>query len=91
MRADYFGRSAYAMVTGMSSMVLMFGSITGPLLAGILADRTGSYETAFTILAVLAALGSVLFALATKPTPPPRRQREPGVAGGGIATPEAVG
>jgi len=49
----------------------------GPVIAGILADRSGSYRLGFTLLAALAALGSVFFALATRPTPPSRPEVEP--------------
>ena len=38
----------------------------------MLADRTGTYRLGFTVLAVLAALGSFCFLLARRP-PPPRR------------------
>ena len=50
----------------------MLGMMGGPLMAGILADRTGSYQVGFTTLAILAALGSVFFALAVRPAPPHR-------------------
>jgi MFS family permease len=55
---------------GYTSLVLMVGIVGGPLFAGILADVTGSYRIGFTILAVLAASGSVMFALAKPPAPP---------------------
>jgi PGF-CTERM protein len=48
-------------------MVLMVGMMGGPLVAGILADRTGSYVPGFTVLAGLAALGSGFFLLARRP------------------------
>ena len=67
IRADYFGSTAFAQIMGYTSLILMFGMVGGPLLAGILADITGSYQTGFTILAALAATGSVLFALARPP------------------------
>lgn len=67
IRADYFGRTSYGAILGTSSLITMFGSITGPLVAGILADRTGNYELGFTILAVLAGMGSVFFLLAKRP------------------------
>ena len=38
-------------------VITMFGSITGPIVAGVLADQTDSYELGFTILAVLAGMG----------------------------------
>lgn len=67
IRADYFGSTAFAQIMGYTSLILMFGMVGGPLLAGITADVTGSYRTGFTILAGLAATGSVLFALARPP------------------------
>jgi MFS family permease len=72
IRADYFGSAAFGTITGISSMVVMFGMVGGPIIAGVLADRTGSYEMGFRILAGLAALGSIFFVLARRP-PPPRR------------------
>ena len=68
IRADYFGRSSFGQIMGMSSLVVTLGSISGPLVAGILADRTGSYATGFNILAVLAGMGSIFFLLARKPS-----------------------
>jgi MFS family permease len=68
IRADYFGATAFAQIMGYTSLILMFGMVGGPLLAGVLADTTGSYRTGFTILAALAATGSVLFALARPPS-----------------------
>jgi MFS family permease len=72
IRADYFGAASFGMISGISSMVLMLGMMGGPLVAGILADRTGSYVPGFHILAALAALGSVFFVLATPPQAPRR-------------------
>src|SRR5919106_1683790 len=69
IRADYFGSAAFGTITGISSMVLMVGMMGGPLVAGILADRTGSYVPGFSVLAGLAALGSVFFLLARRPRP----------------------
>jgi MFS family permease len=53
---------------GLSAAIIAFGQIAGPLVAGILADMTGDYKTGFTVLALIAASGSVLFLLALKPT-----------------------
>ncbi|MGH6914476.1 MAG: MFS transporter [Geminicoccales bacterium] len=72
-RADCFGRASFAQVLGFSSMIVMFGMTAGPLVAGYLADETGNYRLGFTILGILAGLGSLFFAFATTPTPP-RRQ-----------------
>ncbi len=76
-RAECFGRESFAQVLGFSSMIVMFGMTLGPLFAGFLADRTGDYQLAFVILGVIACLGSLLFAFATKPTPPSAQPVEP--------------
>jgi sugar phosphate permease len=67
IRADYFGRRSIGMIMGLSNLVTVFGQIGGPLIAGIFADWTGDYRVGFTILAVLAALGSLLFWMARRP------------------------
>jgi sugar phosphate permease len=72
LRADYFGSAAFGTITGISSMVVMLGMMAGPLVAGILADRTGSYVLGFSILASLAGVGSMFFVLARRPAPPAR-------------------
>jgi OFA family oxalate/formate antiporter-like MFS transporter len=76
IRADYFGSTSFAQIMGYSSVILMFGMVGGPLLAGVLADVTGDYRAGFTILAGLAATGSLFFAAAR----PPRRQASSGAA-----------
>ncbi len=70
LRADYFGSTSFAKIMGISSMIVMTGMMGGPLVAGVLADRTGSYQTGFTLLAVLAGLGMLFFVAATPPAPP---------------------
>ena len=70
LRADYFGRSAIGMILGLSFMIIMVGQIGGPMIAGLLADATGDYRAGFTLLAVLAGLGSVFFIAAKKPARP---------------------
>ncbi len=61
MRADYFGRAAFASVMGFSSLVVMVGSVAGPLVIGLVADATGSYDGAFAALAVIGVAGAVAF------------------------------
>jgi MFS family permease len=72
LRADYFGSTSFAQIMGLSSMIVMVGMMGGPLVAGILADQTGSYRIGFTVLALLAGLGMVFFILAAPPTAPDR-------------------
>ncbi len=70
MRADYFGRKAYAQVMGFSALVMMVGMTGGPIFGGLLRDATGTYTLAFVILAVCAAAGSIAMLAARKPDPP---------------------
>ena len=70
IRAEYFGRAAFGVIVGLSSMITTFGNTFGPIVAGVLAESTGRYETGLTVLAVLAGLGFVFFLLATRPRPP---------------------
>ena len=72
IRADYFGTRSIGMIVGLSSMITMIGNTAGPLIAGSLADATGNYKLGFTLLAVLAAMGSVFFFMAKKPDIPDR-------------------
>jgi MFS family permease len=74
IRADYFGRSAIGMILGLSFMIIVIGQIGGPMIAGMAADVTGNYRTGFTLLALLAGLGSMFFVLAKRPVPPLRSQ-----------------
>ena len=75
IRADYFGSASFGVITGTSSMIVMLGMMAGPLVAGILADLTGSYETGFRVIAGLAALGSIFFALSKRPAHPREERR----------------
>ena len=70
IRADYFGRRAFGSIMGVSSLLVMAGTISGPLVAGILADRTGDFRLGFTILAIVSGIGSVFFMLARRPARP---------------------
>ena len=67
IRADSFGRRSIGIILGLSSLIISIGQIGGPLVAGMFADATGNYRTGFTVLAVIAGLGSTLFILARKP------------------------
>jgi MFS family permease len=55
---------------GYSSLVISVGMVSGPLIAGFMADRFGNYQYGFTVLAVLAAFGSIFFLFATPPKSP---------------------
>ena len=67
IRADYFGRRSIGMILGLSSVIIVVGQIGGPLIAGVLADMNGNYRAGFTVLAMLAGVGSLFFLLARRP------------------------
>ena len=67
MRADYFGRRQIGMIIGISSLIVVMGQMTGPMLAGYLADTFGNYRTAYTVLALLPGGGSLFFLTLKKP------------------------
>jgi MFS family permease len=67
IRADYFGRRSIGTIMGLSATITVFGQIGGPLVAGALADWTGNYRAGFTLLAVMAGVGSLFFLVAKPP------------------------
>ncbi|CAN0091945.1 unnamed protein product, partial [Phaeothamnion confervicola] len=68
IRADYFGRRSIGMILGLSALIIVIGQIGGPIVAGIFADATGNYRMGFTVLAILAGVGSLFFLLAKRPS-----------------------
>lgn len=73
LRADYFGRAAFAMVMGFSSLIVTVGSVLGPLAVGLLADSAGGYEWGFGVLAVVGLVGAAAFFVLEAP---PKRVAE---------------
>lgn len=67
LRADYFGLQAIGMILGLSAIIISLGQVAGPMIAGVFADLNGNYRAGFTILALVAGSGSLLFMLARKP------------------------
>ncbi|MCP3913001.1 MAG: MFS transporter [Actinomycetia bacterium] len=70
MRADYFGPKSFGTIMGWSSMIMMVGTMTGPLLVGYLRDQTDSYTRGFTVVTAMASVAIVFFALASRPPRP---------------------
>ena len=87
LRADYFGRRDFGKIMGFSSLIVMFGMMSGPVIAGAMADAFGNYELGFTVLAGIAALGTLFFAMAR----PPRRPDAPPVPRGALGATAAAG
>lgn len=70
LRASYFGRKAYATITGYTTLFIAMTNIAYPIFAGWSYDVSGSYTTAFLILTGLQALAIAFMYLAKKPEPP---------------------
>lgn len=68
LRADYFGLQAIGMILGLSALLIAGGQVIGPMLAGGLKDLAGDYRVGFSIIALVAGAGSILFLMAKKPT-----------------------
>jgi MFS family permease len=70
IRADYFGASSFGTIMGWSSLIVMLGMTLGPIVAGLVADISGSYTPGFAGLASAGLFGSLFFAFSTKPAHP---------------------
>ncbi len=68
--ADYFGRKAFATISGFRSSIQMVGIIIGPVVSGFVYDKTGSYEWAFLGFAAASIVSMFLVIMAL---PPARR------------------
>ena len=77
LRADYFGSSSFGQIMGYSSLIVMIGMASGPIIVATLTDSTGSYTAGFTVVAILAGLGTLFFVFATPPPPPVRSTIKP--------------
>ena len=69
IRGEYFGKRAFATITGISMAPLYALLLAAPLFAATLFDATDSYRLAFLILGGLGALSGPLFLFAKKPEP----------------------
>ena len=71
MRAEYFGSRSFGAIMGVSSLVVTLGGVIAPVVAAWAYDATQSYTMSFTILGILAALGSLFLVFLPKPTDAP--------------------
>ena len=70
---ENFGLRSFGSIAGLMSLTSTVTFAVGPLLSGLVFDTTGSYSTAFAVVAVLLALGVILLSQAS----PPGTPREP--------------
>ncbi len=67
IRGEYFGRSSFGMIMGLSQVPMNLMLLAAPVFAGVVRDVTGEYTFAFAVLAALNMLGGVMFLMASKP------------------------
>ena len=67
IRGVYFGRRAFASITGWSMVPMNVLLLAAPVFAGIMVDLTGSYAVPFITVAVVCLAGSCLFLLLGEP------------------------
>ncbi|MCX7770345.1 MAG: MFS transporter [Proteobacteria bacterium] len=64
---DYVGPQSSAKAFGFITFIFGLGQITGPAIAGIMAQKTGSFSSSFYMSAILAGLAIILSMLLKKP------------------------
>jgi MFS family permease len=67
IRGEYFGRSSFGKIMGMSQVPMNIMLLGAPIYPAILHDMQGSYDFAFLSLAALNFVGGVMFLFAKKP------------------------
>ena len=73
IRGEYFGRSSFGKIMGMSQVPMNIMLLGAPIYPAIIHDAYGSYDFAFLSLAFLNFIGGAMFLLAKKPVKPVRR------------------
>ncbi len=67
IRAEYFGRQNFATISGLSSAIMVFGTVGGPTFTGFSYDKTGGYGLAFAVFIGTTIASSVMMLMATRP------------------------
>ncbi len=80
IRGDYFGKRAFATITGISTAPLYILTLVAPLFAAALFDIRDSYTIPFSVLGALGLLSGFLFLMARRPAYPARPGAPPRTA-----------
>ena len=75
--ANYYGRASLGAIKGFTAPFRMISSF-GPVLAGLIRDKTESFTGAFVLFACVAVLMLVLMVFATQPRKAPVEPRPAG-------------
>ena len=73
IRGTYFGRKAFAAITGISMVPMNVLLFIAPVFAGYMRDATGTYDVSFLAIAAGCLFGSFLFLFLGEPTRVPAR------------------
>ena len=65
----YFGRKAFASITGISMLPMNVMLLAAPLFAAFMRDRVGSYDIPFITITAVSGFGAFLFLLLGEPKP----------------------
>jgi cyanate permease len=67
---EYFGRAHIGSITGLVQFITTLVGAMGPLIAGVVSDQTGSYETAlYVLIFTWLACAAVIFAIRPEKEP----------------------
>ena len=67
IRGEYFGRSSFGKILGLSTVPMNILLLISSPLAGYIRDVQGDYKNAFILLALLNLVGGFLFLFAKRP------------------------
>jgi sugar phosphate permease len=67
---DFFGRNTYATLRGIMGVGYGVATFFSPIFAGLIFDRTESYDLVLLTFSVISAVAAALFALLRRPLPP---------------------
>jgi MFS family permease len=72
MVGDFFGRAHFAKIRGYMSFFYIWGSVTGPVVAGAIWDRWQTYEPMLWGLVVMFCLAGLFYSMLDKPWAQPK-------------------
>ena len=70
---DFFGRTSYATLRGIMGVGYGVATFLSPIFAGLIFDRTESYDLVLWTFSAVIGIAAVLFALLRRPFPPPNK------------------
>jgi len=70
LQAEYFGRKAYGSIQGSLMAIMVLGSMSGPVLTGMVYDAYKTYDSAWLVMAVLTFLSIPLALTMRRPKMP---------------------